>query len=150
MVGFSLSQTYNSFSNNIIFCCSLLSFRTVTFWQLMQQFYRLEGKVENQFQHMEDDIEELKSKVKNGPQEGSRKETEAMKIEIENLSEDFERAQRDVSNIGIIQIILSSFFYIFFFVIFIPSSLIYYIVNVFSISCMATVSGIFLCVLFAK
>lgn len=68
---------------------------TVTFWQLMQQFYRLEGKVENQFQHMEDDIEELKSKVKNGPQEGSRKETEAMKIEIENLSEDFERAQRD-------------------------------------------------------
>ena len=84
----------------------------------MQQFYRLEGKVENQFQHMEDDIEELKSKVKNGPQEGSRKETEAMKKEIENLSEDFERAQRDVSNIGIIQIILCLFFYICFFVYF--------------------------------
>lgn len=67
---------------------------TGTFWQLLQQLFKLEEKVENEIQHMEGDIEELKSKVKNGPQEGLREETEAMKIEIENLFKDFERAKR--------------------------------------------------------
>ena len=65
----------------------------------MQHLFKLEGTVETKLKHIEEDIEELKSKVKNGPQGGNnmRKDMEEMKSEIENLSQDLESTKSEVS-----------------------------------------------------
>ena len=56
----------------------------------MQHVFKLEGKVETKLKHMEEDIEELKSKAID--QEGNA-------LRIGNLSQDLESSKREVSTV---------------------------------------------------